>query len=162
MTTDNLPSTTAGSDALLAKLDNLPALSVDDVIERTLTRALSAGTAEEVLSNPEAMGLRDLVGQTVIVNGIDGWLPSDIKGGLGRYVVLSCTDPETGERFTATTGSPYVITRALRLAELDALPQLVRVVELESKSNPNQSSLWIVAAKPAPTAPAANGAASNA
>jgi hypothetical protein len=102
------------------------------------------------------------VGENVIIVGIDGWLPSDIKSGLGRYIVLSCIDPATGEHFTATTGSPYVITRALRLAELGALPVEVRVVELESKSNPNQSSLWIVAAKARPATPVTNGTSADA
>lgn len=151
MSTDNLPSPTSGTEALLAKLDQLPALSVDDVVERTLTATLNATTVDQVFKNPQAMGLRDLVGETLLLVAISGWLPSDIKTGLGRYVVLDCVLVRTGEHITCTTGSPYVITAAVRAMELGALPVKVKVVELESRSNPSQGSLWLVSAPAAQT-----------
>lgn len=132
--------------ALDAGLEKLPAMSVDDVIERSLAATLNAGTVDDVLADPESRGLRDLAGRVVTLHGILGALPSSKKGPLNRYVVLDVEDEATGERGAASTGSLYVVARALRLLELDAYPVKVRVVELESTANPGQSSLWITKA----------------
>ena len=146
MTTDNLPVTASAAEALEERLDQLPALDTTEVVERTLERILAATTAEAIFSNPESVGLRDRAGSVIIVNKVVGCLPSKMKSGLSRYVVLDCTDPDTGENFAATTGSLYATAAALKAAEQGLLPQALRVVELESASNPGQTSVWLVKA----------------
>jgi hypothetical protein len=138
------PASATAGNALELKLDQLPALSIDEVVERTLTKTLNATTAEDVLADPEAVGLGDYAGKVLTLLAVAGALPSAYKTGPSRFIVVDCIDNETGGRFSATCGSPYVISRALRLAELGLLPAQVRVVELESTANPGQSSLWLV------------------
>jgi len=144
MSSTKLPERPSGGQSLELKLDKLPALDVTDVVERSMERILGAETPEEAAANPEAMGLRDLSGKRVIVNDVAGALPSQMKTGPSRYVVLDCTDPETGERFSVTTGGAYAMATALRFWEAGWFPATFRVVELESASNPGQTSVWLV------------------
>lgn len=137
-----LPESVAGP--LEHWMDQLPALSIEEVVERTLTRTLMAATADDVLANPEAMGLEALSGEVVSILGISGCLPSRHKGGLSRYLVLDLERETTGEKVSVTCGSPYVVSRVFRLAELGALPARVRVLALDSSANPGQTSLWLV------------------
>ncbi|WP_343576706.1 hypothetical protein [Mycobacterium sp.] len=130
-------------DRLERAIDLIPIMSVDDLVARTLERALNADSVEDVLADPEAVGLRDLVGQVVTLERVAGALPSTYTTGPTRYIILDVTPETTGTPMSVTCGSPYVISRAIRLAELGALPTRVRVLELESASNPGQSSLWI-------------------
>ncbi len=138
----------APQDALEERLDHLPALDTSEVVERTLARILTATDAESIFADPESQGLRDWAGREIILEDVVGCLPSSAKGGLSRYLVLDCTDPYTGVRFAATTGGTYTVSAALRAKELGLLPLRVRVVELESASNPGQTSVWLVAVKP--------------
>ena len=146
MTSNNLPERVSAADQLEEKLDQLPALDTTEVVERTLRRILNGESAEAIFANPESAGLRDMAGRVIIVNAVAGCLPSKMKSGLSRYVVLDCTDPDTGESFAATTGSMYAVASALRAAAAGLLPQRLRVVELESASNPGQTSVWLVKA----------------
>jgi len=146
VTTPNLPEPSAAALALEERLDALPDLDTTEVTDRTLARILGATTAEEIFSNPEASGLRDRAGSVIILNKVVGCLPTKMKSGLSRYVVLDCTDPDTGEVFAATTGSLYAVAAALKAAEQGLLPQRLRVVELESAANPGQTSVWLVKA----------------
>jgi hypothetical protein len=129
-----------------ARMDTLPAMDVTEVVERTLERILNASSAEAIFADPDTAGLRDYTGHVIILNDIIGCLPSTKKGPLSRYVVLDCTDTLTGEQFVATTGSLYAASAALRAKEAGILPQKLKVVELESASNPGQTSLWLVKA----------------
>ena len=146
MTKDNLPEKGSASNELELRLDKVPALDVADVIERSMERILSAETPEEAAANPEAMGLRDWSGKAIIVNTVAGCLPSQLKTGPSRYIILDCTDPATGERFSVTTGGAYAMATALRFWEAGWFPATFKVVELESASNPGQSSVWLVKA----------------
>lgn len=146
MTKDMLPASTDRIGQLEERMDNLPAMETAQVVERTLGRILNATDASAIFANPESQGLRDWAGRTIVLNDVAGCLPSSKKGALSRYIVLDCTDPDTGEQFAATTGSTYAVTAALRAKELGLLPQKLRVVELESASNPGQMSVWLVKA----------------
>ena len=146
MTATNLPATIDQVGALESRMDSLPALDTATVVERTLSRILNATAAADIFANPESQGLRDWSGKVIVVNAVAGCLPSNKKGALSRYLVLDCVDPETGEAFAATTGSLYACSAALRAAEVGALPATLRVVELESASNPGQTSVWLVRA----------------
>lgn len=146
MTDSNLPIAGDRMADIEQRMDALPAMNTAQVVERTLTRILNASQAEEIFANPESQGLRDWAGRVIVLNNVAGCLESTKKGPLSRYLVLDCTDPETGVMFAATTGSTYAVTAALRAKELGLLPQRLRVVELESTANPGQTSLWLVKA----------------
>ena len=144
MPSNATPATIPAAAAIERYLDALPVLSIEELTERTLTQTLNATTIEDVLKNPEAAGLEDYNGQVLRVDRIAGVLPSTYQTGPTRYVVIDCVPDTTGEPVSITCGSPYVMTRLFRAAELDAFPVRVRVIALESVSNPGQSSLWIV------------------
>lgn len=147
MTKQDTTTPSSALEKLETTLDRLPAMDMTDAVERSLERTLNATTAEDVLADPESQGLADLVGKTFWLQGVLGCLESTKKSGPSRYLVLDCADDETGMRFTATTGSLFAMARILKLWELGALPRRVRAVELESRSNPDQKSLWVVDAK---------------
>ena len=145
MTSDTtVPATVDVVGALETRMDALPALDTSEVTERTLSRMMDATTLETLFASPESSGLADYAGRVITLEAVVGCLPSTKRGALTRYLVLSCTDNETGERVTLTTGSLYAATAALRAHELGLLPAQLRVLELESVANPGQTSLWLV------------------
>jgi hypothetical protein len=146
MSNTKIPEKLVAGQSLERYLDQLPALDVTDVVERSMDRILNATSPEEAAANPEAMGLRDWAGKKLVVYGVAGALPSQLKTGPSRYIVLDCADPETGERFSVTTGGAYAMATALKYWEAGWYPERFRVVELESASNPGQTSLWLVKA----------------
>ena len=119
--------------------------------ERTIERQLAATSPEQLLSDPEAGGLRDLSGKLIKITTVLGIAPSSIGVG-GYYIVFEAMTAE-GASLTLTTGSQYAASRIATLAHKGWLPRVVRVTELESKTNPGQSSLWIT--DPGPSAVAA-------
>jgi hypothetical protein len=125
-------------------MDALPVFDVAELTERTLRHTLEASTVEEVLASPEAQSLDEYADHIVELQGISGCLPSTYDTGSSRYMVLDIVDTGTGERASVTTGGAYAMTRAMQLARLGALPQLVRVLVLESKNNPGRTSTWLV------------------
>ncbi len=125
-------------------LKGLPILTdIEQLTERSIQRIMDAKSPEEALADPDAIGVKDIVGKVVILTGIIGILPSTFHPG-DYYIILEAAIPGTGSVVTLTTGSPYVAARAVKCAQMGWLPRPVRVVELESQSNPGQSSLWIV------------------
>ena len=143
-TTPNTPALTKGAQLLAAKLTKYPVLDPDDLDERTITRILSAETAEAAAADPDSRGLRDITGVPFMLCGIDGLLLSTVKGHEGEpYMLLRCAT-EDGVVFTATTGSKFAMTVAMRWDELGVLPRRARSLELANKSDPSTSSLWLV------------------
>lgn len=112
------------------------------IAERTISRTMAAETPEQLLADPEAGGLRDHVGEVLTITQVLGIAPSALAGG-GYYIIFEATKPD-GEILTLTTGSQFAASRIAMLAAKGWLPRTIRVVELESTSNPGQSSLWIV------------------
>lgn len=119
---------------------------LDALAERTISRTMAAETPEQLLADPEAGGLRDHVGELLTITGVLGIAPSTLKTG-GYYIIFEATERD-GSILTLTTGSPYAASRIAVLHHKGWLPRTVRVVELESASNPGQSSLWIVDPSP--------------
>jgi len=142
--TPNLPDTKTAAGLLAAKLERYPILDPETLDERTLMKTLSATNAEAVGAMPDTVGLDDITGEPFWLEGIEGALPSTIKGSTNDlYYLLSC-HWDDGRAFTATTGSKFCITRAIRWDELDALPRRVMSLLLEGKRDPTRSSLWLV------------------
>lgn len=130
--------------AIPEHLRGLPVLTGgEDLVARTIERILHAETPEQALADPDAQGVRDLVGQIVILRELVGIMPSAIREG-DWYVVLEAANVVTGQVITLTSGSVYVVAAAAKMHRQGWLPRPVRIVELESASNPGQSSLWLV------------------
>ena len=123
----------------------------DELVLRTIERTLAATSVEELLSDPDAGSLRDLVGQIIIPTAVVGIMPSKYTTGAYYLVFEAITDPERPPA-TLSTGSPYAASRIATAAAKGWLPRRMRVLELESASNPGQSSLWVVDAGPVPVA----------
>lgn len=140
----DLPAKGQATNALAERVARYPLLDPDDIDERTLLKTLSAETAEDILASPDTEGLRDITGEPFYLVGIEGFLPSNLKDHEDEvYALLTCRRDD-GTQFTASTGSKFAITRAIRMDELGLLPRRVVAVSLESKNDPNRSSLWLV------------------
>jgi hypothetical protein len=155
--TNNLPATASAAEILAAKLENYPILDPETIDERTMLKTLSAVSAEDVGTLPDTASLDSITGEPFYLLGIEGRLLSNIKGHEDEfYYLLSCRWDD-GRHFTASTGSRFCITRAIRWDELGALPRRVMSVLLESKRDATRSSLWLVDAPlrdmPGATAP---------
>lgn len=117
------------------------------LIERSMERIMNATTAEEALSSPDSMGLRDLTGETIILEGVIAISPSAIDPSA-YYLIFEARRSPGGAIETMTTGSPFAAGRIVKCAREGWLPRAVRVLQLESASNPGQASLWVVDAEP--------------
>lgn len=113
-----------------------------DIEERTLARIMAAQSPEELLANPESIGLRDRVGQCLTFHRVEGLLPSTIRPGDFYGLIEAVTDD--GELVSVTTGSPYALGRIVKAHLAGWLPRRMKVVELESTTHPGQSSLWVI------------------
>lgn len=127
--------------------------SFDELVEASIQRILNAATVEELLADPEAAGLRDYVGKVLVITDVTGIMPSKLRDG-DYYAVVEAIDEATGRPLTLTTGSPYAGGRLAVAKARGWLPRRMRVLELESASNPGQSSLWVVDAGPVVAEPA--------
>lgn len=119
------------------------------LVERSMERILSAETAEELLADPDSIGLKDIIGQFVTPTTVIGIAPSTIREG-DYYVIFDGVYGPRQEIRTFTVGSPYAGGRIVKAHLKGWLPRRMRVVALESAANPGQSSLWVVDAPAAP------------
>lgn len=134
---------TTALDTPPAYLSGLPIIvDMSEMIERSLARTLSATTPEQALADPDSVGLRELSGKVITITGVVGILPS-AHAGASHYLVFEAITKPTGEIETLTTGSPYAASRIVKCYKEGWLPRRMRVLELESTSNPGQSSLWV-------------------
>jgi len=121
----------------------------EELIAASMDRIMNARTPEELLSNPDSAGLRDLTGEVIEVLGVTGIMPSTIRE--GDYYLLFEAIIEPGKPpTTLTTGSPYAAGRIAKCHREGWLPRFMRVLQLDSATNPGQSSLWVVDAQPKP------------
>ncbi len=129
-------------------LANIPIITdPEQIMVATIERTLAATTPEQLLSDPDSGSLRDLVGQIITVTGVLGIMPSKYANTPYYLVFLAILGDETVPS-TLSTGSPYAASRIATLCARGWAPRRVRVLELESASNPGQSSLWVVDAGP--------------
>ena len=117
------------------------------LIEASMDKIINATTPEELLSNPDSAGLKDLTGEVIEVTGVTGIMPSTLRAG-DYYLIFEAIIKKGATPTTLTTGSPYAAGRIAKCYREGWLPRLMRVVQLESTSNPGQSSLWVVDAQP--------------
>jgi hypothetical protein len=142
----NLPQKKTPVDVMAVVTRSYPFVSIDEMEGMSLQRTLAASTATAVLAEPESHALDEMTGEPFWLQGIDFFTFSQVKGHeADLYAYLNCYW-DNGAGFTVTTGSPFVITRVHRLAELQVLPRRVMSILVESKRNQGQASLWIVEA----------------
>lgn len=97
-------------------------------------RKAGATTAEELLQPLDLLKVKDnekILGKPFKLLGVGVRNSDDAfmeEGSLGIYVVLNTTIGPIG------TGSKDIVITALRLVELKALPQWVRITQTQSKS----------------------------
>ena len=145
-TTSNLPERRTSADVITSISLRYPVVPPDELEGRTLVRTLTAETATAVLAAPESVALDDITGEPFWLMGISFFTYSQVKDRENDlYVYLDCYWDD-GRGFSATTGSPFVISRVHRLSELGVLPRRVMSILVESRRNSGQSSLWIVEA----------------
>jgi hypothetical protein len=132
-------------------MPHLAALEVPDDPEGSalaiVQRILSAPSAEAALSQPRAVGAREVLGRDLRVDRVR-IAPSDfgVDGGIGVYALLDCVDTETGERMTVTCGALNVLAQLEVLVREQALPAEVRIVESARPTRAGYRPLWLEAA----------------
>lgn len=95
--------------------------------ERILAQILAA-TSWESLDDPwESSKAEDLAGKILRLDHAER-RPSDFREGLGMFLVLHCTDTETGEAKVVTTSAVSIIGQVTRAYALGALPLYVEFV----------------------------------
>ena len=125
---------------------------IEALVEASMLKILTAESVEELLANPETASLRDYSGKVLTFTDVTGILPSQIRQG-DYYCIVEAIDEGSGQRLTLTTGSPYAGGRLAVAKAKGWLPRRMRVLEMESASNPGQSSLWVVDAGPVAAEP---------
>lgn len=141
---DNLPVRPDVLPPVPKHLRGVPVITdTAELVQATIDRIMAGKSPEQIAIDPDSIGLRDLAGTVIRLESVDGILPSTIRPG-DWFVLLSIANPATGEIRTATTGSAYAAATAVKLQAEGHLPRYLRVVELASKSNPGQASLWLV------------------
>jgi hypothetical protein len=131
-------------EALERVMSNYPVLDPDDVELRSAMEVMTATTPEDTLRAPESVSLRDIGGEPFWLEGITGLLPSTMEESAGKYYALYRCAWDDGRKFTATSGSPYVFFRAARCDEMGWLPRRMVSLLVQSKTNVNRWSLWVV------------------
>ena len=122
-------------------------VDAEELIAASMDRIMNATTPEELLANPDSAGLRDLTGDVIEVTNVTGIMPSTLRPG-DYYLIFEAIIKPGAPPTTLTTGSPYAAGRIAKCYREGWLPRFMRVVQLESSTNPGQSSLWVVDAQP--------------
>lgn len=105
-------------------------------------RILSGDTPDEVLTQAEAMHSRDVLGESIIIDGFR-YQESDLEGGgIGFYMLLDCVTPQ-GEPYVVTCGAVNVMAQLHRLAELGALPGVFSIVEMGKPTKRGYKPMWL-------------------
>lgn len=118
-----------------------------DLVQASIDRIMNAPTAELALSDPDSLGLEKVVGSVITLLDVHGIMPSTIRGREDDYYLVFDAVHD-GVVKTFTTGSQFAGARIVKCAREGWLPRTVRVVNLDSATNPGQKSLWVVDAEP--------------
>jgi len=109
-----------------------------DASDRIVERILSSRSTAEALTPQEGAGLRDLLGQVIVIHDARRSV-STLADGLGAFLILDVELPGLNEHLIVTTGSKNVCA-ALAVAWRNGdLPLACKYVETASKSNPGRS-----------------------
>lgn len=105
-------------------------------------RILAGDTPDDVLTQAEAIHAKDVLGESLIIQGFR-YQESDIEGGgPGFYMLLDCVTPQ-GEPYTITCGAVNVMAQLHRLGQLDALPGVFALVEVGKPTRAGYKPMWL-------------------
>lgn len=113
---------------LLGRMKEASELTPEEISQQIISRILNAATADEVLATGDARHARELLGQPILLHSVK-LNESDVEGGLDVYMIAECSDPDFGETFAVTFGSPHCMAQAYKLHELGALPAKVKFAQ---------------------------------
>lgn len=124
----------------------LPAADGDeDASERIMQRILDAETSADILTPEKGEGLRDHVGEELVIHDAR-WRPSTQNKVIGAFLVLDVELVKTGEHRVMTTGANNVVAQIVAHHNKGLMPFACRVTETPSKSDPNNKIQWLVSA----------------
>ncbi len=95
--------------------------------ERILSQILAAQSWDSLDDPWESSRVEQLAGRILRLDYAER-RPSDFREGLGMFLVLHCTDTETGEGTVVTSSAISVIGQVTRAYALKALPLYVEFV----------------------------------
>jgi hypothetical protein len=117
----------------------------EDASDRIMERILGKTDAESILSPDSAEGLRDHVGEQLVIHDAR-WSPSTVNKKLGAFLLLDVELVKTGDRVVMTTGANNVVAQIVAAYTADLLPLACRVTETPSKTDPTNKIQWLVGA----------------
>jgi len=127
-------------------MEALPILDSEELTEVTLEKILSSTSEADMFPNPSSLSLDDLSGQTIIVRGLLGAMPSTKKdSAYPLFLAVDCQDPKTGEQMTVLTGAKFACASLVKAHSAGRFPIEVEVVVKPNASDPTTSSHWLVA-----------------
>jgi hypothetical protein len=118
----------------------------DEIARQIIVRILKADDVEQVLEPAGALGARDLLGVPLEISAVR-WQRSSLDGGPALFALIEAQRLDEGEPVVVTCGGRNVLAQLLRLAQLSAFPQVVRIVEAERETSRGYRPLWLVPAQ---------------
>lgn len=118
----------------MADSDMDPATIQNDI----MAQVLSSNTADEVLTNLEATGLREHLERPFLLRGFR-FNKGDFEEGNPFYALLDVVWEDTGEADIVSCGAKKIVAQVFRLAQLGSLP--ITLVCLQSKK-PTKAGFW--------------------
>ena len=132
-------------DAMVSALQGtyVPEVEDPEVIARSIMdRILAAPSADDVLGGGEAVHSQDVLGRPFTLQGLR-LLRSAFDAGPGVFAVLDAAMLDSGEKLAITCSGRNVMAQAVRLAQLDALPVDVKIVQADRPTASGYYPLWL-------------------
>lgn len=125
-----------------------PVDEAQQAVADIIAQVLSATSLDEVLSNAEAIGLREMMDEPIIIHA---WKAqrSDYEEGQDYYAVMDIERPGKGWRGPVTCGAASVLAQLARMSQLDELPATVVCVKATKKAT--KRGYWPIRLAAVPT-----------
>jgi hypothetical protein len=124
----------------------IPLMDPGEVSDRFTEAILQADSLEAMLTPPEDNeGLGEYIGREIIIHDVRAGL-SSFKEGPGIFCLVDVETKKTGQHSIATTGASNVVAQLAKAFAAGWLPFSCRVVEVQSKTNPERKIQWLVSA----------------
>lgn len=136
------------ADEMLSVLrgETLPEIEDPEKIAADIReRILGATNAEEILGGMRASGAKENIGRPFTLTGLKLMKSAHDKG-LPVFAVLDATWLDNGEQEAVTCGASNVVTQAVQLFRIGALPLDVKFGEKPVASDAGRSVLFLEAA----------------
>lgn len=117
--------------------------SSENVAIDMVANILKAETLDDVLAMNETVGLKDLIGHTIMVYGAE-LRESEQEAGYPVYAVIDAVDDTSGDRLTITSGSGKILAQLCKFQMMRAYPVRVKVIGIESNSHKGRVTVQFV------------------